>query len=335
MHQQPLVSVIIPLYNTEKHIEQCVNSVLNQTWPNIELIIVDDGSIDSGPQIIKKFEGEKVKIITQANQGASAAKQNGLSQASGQYIQYLDADDLLDSDKIERQVIALLKEPNKIAVCKTVHFFGDDIKDHIKEEDNFFLAYLNEPLNFLIKLYGGFDLSGGMIQPNAFLTPKAIIDKAGPWNSSISPCPDEDGEYFARVIVNSEGIIYDPDVFNYYRKTNNKNSLSGQWNTVTCLNLINSVWIKHQYMMSFAASTEQQTLIHNATYRSFDELKVQIYLVYNDLVLMIENYQSKLHPSVKKKYHKMGGVFLNSISNVFGWKAAKRAQILKQKLLKF
>lgn len=333
--EQPLVSVIIPLYNTEKYIEQCINSILTQTWPNIELIIVDDGSTDSSPDIIKKFASEKVKIIRQHNQGASAAKQNGLNNATGKYIQYLDADDLLDSDKIEQQVTALLKEPNKVAVCKTVHFFGDDIENYIEEDDNFFQAYLNEPLNFLIKLYGGFDLIGGMIQPNAFLTPKAIIDKAGPWDSSISPCTDEDGEYFARVILNSDGVIYIPETFNYYRKTKSKNSLSGQLNPVKGLNLINSIWAKHLSMMSFAQSSTQETLIHNATYRSFDELKVQIYLVYNDLVLMIENYQSELRPSIKKTYHKMGGALINTISKVFGWKAAKKSQIIKQSLFKF
>ncbi|WP_259065417.1 glycosyltransferase family 2 protein [Mucilaginibacter sp. X4EP1] len=335
MSDQPLVSVIIPLHNTEKYIEQTINSVLSQTWPNIELIIVDDGSTDNSYEAVKKFEGEKVKILRQTNQGASAAKQNGLNIAQGQYIQYLDADDLLDPDKIGRQVLALLKEPNKVAVCKTVHFFGDDIDNGIEEEDNFFQAYLDEPLNFLIKLYGGFDLIGGMIQPNAFLTPKTIIDKAGPWNSSISPCTDEDGEYFTRVILNSAGIIFDPGIFNYYRKTKSKNSLSGQLNPVTRLNLINSIWTKHLYMLSFAQSTEQETLIHNATYRSFDELKVQIYLVYNDLVRQIENYQRQLHPSLKIRHHTMGGAFLNTISKTLGWKAAKRAQIIKQKLLKF
>lgn len=335
MVEQPLVSVIIPLYNTERHIEQTINSVLSQTWPNIELIIVDDGSTDNSYEVVKKFESEKVKILRQTNQGASAAKQNGLNIAHGQYIQYLDADDLLGPDKISRQVLALLKEPNKVAVCKTVHFFGDDIDNGIEEEDNFFQAYLDEPLNFLIKLYGGFDLMGGMIQPNAFLTPKTIIDKAGPWNASISPCTDEDGEYFTRVILNSSGIIFDSDVFNYYRKTKSQNSLSGQLNPVTRLNLINSIWTKHLYMLSFAQSTEQETLIHNATYRSFDELKVQIYLVYDDLVSQIENYQRQLHPSLKIRHHTMGGVFLNTISKILGWKAAKCAQILKQKLLKF
>lgn len=335
MKDQPLVSVIIPLYNAERYIEQCIRSVLNQTWPNIELIVVDDGSTDNSYAIVKRFEDENVKILRQANQGASAAKQNGLNNAKGQYIQYLDADDLLDRDKINRQVFALLKEPNKIAVCKTVHFFGDDVENYIEEEDNFFQAYLDEPLNFLIKLYGGFDLTGGMIQPNAFLTPKTIIDKAGPWDSSISPCTDEDGEYFTRVILNSAGIVFDPAAFNYYRKTKSKNSLSGQLNPVTRLNLINSIWTKHLYMMSFAKSPAQETLIHNATYRSFDELKVQIYLVYNDLAAQIENYQNKLSPSLKTKYHTMGGVFINAISKVFGWKTAKRFQILKQKLLKF
>ncbi|TWI99254.1 glycosyl transferase family 2 [Mucilaginibacter frigoritolerans] len=332
MIEQPLVSVIIPLYNTERYIEQCINSVLNQGWPNIELIIVDDGSTDRSYEIAKAFEGPKVKLLRQSNQGASAAKQNGLNHATGQYIQYLDADDLLHPEKIEKQIISLQNNPNKIAVCTTAHFFDEDIVNYIADDDRFFKEYLNDPLNFLIKLYGGFDLMGGMIQPNAFLTPKSIIDKAGPWEKSISPCTDEDGEYFARVILHTEGIIYTPEILNYYRKTKTQSSLSGKLNTTTCSNLIKSIWLKHTHLLSFAKSDEQITAIHNATYRSLDQLKVWIFLVYDNLVSEIEVYQSKLKPSLKPSYHKMGGAAINTIAWLFGWKIAKRFQVLKQKL---
>ena len=324
----PLVSVIIPLYNAEAYIGQCINSVLAQTWANIEIIVVNDGSKDRSAEIVKSLDSPKIILINQHNQGASAAKQKGLDNARGEFIQYLDADDLLAANKIEMQVVALEHEPGKVAVCKTTHFFDNDdhLVNNIPDDDRFFTEYLNEPLNFLIKLNGGFDLIGGMIQPNAFLTPMSVIKEAGPWNSSISPCTDEDGEYFTRVVLKSKGVIYQPQALNYYRKLRNKKSLSGILNNVTYKNLIESVWLKHLHLMACAESDYQKTCIHNATFLLLDRIKIQIYYTFEDLVAKILSYQNQLSPSLKPVYDKLGGGIINFITKNFGWKVARKLQ---------
>jgi glycosyltransferase involved in cell wall biosynthesis len=98
---RPLVSVIIPAYNAEKYIADTIQCVLDQTWDNIELVIVNDGSTDNTENSIRNFLGDKrVKYIIQANIGCSGAKNTGLSIATGDFIQYLDADDILSLDKI-------------------------------------------------------------------------------------------------------------------------------------------------------------------------------------------------------------------------------------------
>ena len=93
------VSVIIPIYNSEKYLIDCLNSVCNQNLKDIEIICVDDGSIDKTPQILDGYDksGSRVKIITQKNKGVGAARNSGLSAATGTYIQFLDSDDMLDS----------------------------------------------------------------------------------------------------------------------------------------------------------------------------------------------------------------------------------------------
>ncbi|HZX58320.1 MAG TPA: glycosyltransferase family A protein, partial [Mucilaginibacter sp.] len=101
---QPLVSIIIPVYNSEKHLAETISSALEQTWPNKEIIIVDDGSADNSLAIAKSFASENVKVFHQPNKGASAARNKGIQEAKGDYIQFLDADDLLMPNKIAAQV---------------------------------------------------------------------------------------------------------------------------------------------------------------------------------------------------------------------------------------
>ncbi|RYZ94782.1 MAG: glycosyltransferase family 2 protein, partial [Sphingobacteriaceae bacterium] len=119
----PLVSIIIPLYNAEDHIAETIRCTAGQTWQNKEIIIIDDGSADNSVAVAKAFESDLIKVYSQANKGASAARNTGLKYAKGDYIQFLDADDMLSPDKIEQQVTKLRDAPGKVAVCSTIHFY--------------------------------------------------------------------------------------------------------------------------------------------------------------------------------------------------------------------
>ena len=101
-----LVSILIPSYNAEHWIAETIESALSQTWDNKEIIIVDDGSTDQTLQIAKKFESTLVKVISQENRGANVARNKALEFAQGDYIQWLDADDVLSPLKIEMQMMA-------------------------------------------------------------------------------------------------------------------------------------------------------------------------------------------------------------------------------------
>ncbi len=123
---QPLVSIIIPFYNAERYLSATLQSAIDQTWNNKEIIVVDDGSTDRSIELITNFKSDKVKLYQQQNKGAAAARNLGLSHAKGEYVQFLDADDLLSKDKIEKQVLALQNHPDQVAVCSTVHFKDDE-----------------------------------------------------------------------------------------------------------------------------------------------------------------------------------------------------------------
>src|ERR1700744_1176722 len=170
----PLVSIIIPLYNAGNYISETLQSALDQTWPNKEIIIVDDGSTDNSLAIAKSFESEFVKVLSQENKGASAARNKGLSIAKGEYIQFLDADDLLSPNKIAAQLEKLNGSTIHVGICDTVYFPDGSNPADFSKTTEWYSNDFDDPVDFLIKLYGGRYVGpqyGGMIQPNAWLTP--------------------------------------------------------------------------------------------------------------------------------------------------------------------
>jgi len=100
---KPLVSILIPAFNAEETIAATIQSAISQSWHPKEIIVVDDGSTDKTAQVARSF-GSRIKFVSASNQGASAARNRAFSLCSGDYIQWLDADDELQQDKIERQL---------------------------------------------------------------------------------------------------------------------------------------------------------------------------------------------------------------------------------------
>ena len=107
-----MISVIIPLYNKEKSITDTVNSVLNQTFKDFELIIVNDGSKDNSLSVVNQFTDKRVKIIDKPNGGVSTARNAGMKRAEGEYIALLDSDDEWLPHKLERQIEVLNENPH-------------------------------------------------------------------------------------------------------------------------------------------------------------------------------------------------------------------------------
>jgi len=112
-----LVSIITPIYNGAKYISETIESVIKQTYPNWEMIIVDDGSKDNSAEIIRIYEkkDERIKLVQQANGGSASARNNGIRLAKGRYIALLDADDIWEKDFLKSQ-LALIKEKQAIVV---------------------------------------------------------------------------------------------------------------------------------------------------------------------------------------------------------------------------
>ena len=153
---KPLVSVIIPVYNGEQHIERCLRSLIGQTYENIEIIVLNDGSCDHTMQILEKYSGldSRIVVVDKPNSGVSDTRNQGLKLAKGEYIQFVDSDDWIPNDATEQLVTAMLCDCEMV-ICDYNRVVDKNIvvKGHIPEEGpisrtDFALYMMKAPANY-------------------------------------------------------------------------------------------------------------------------------------------------------------------------------------------
>lgn len=205
----PLVSIIIPCHNAEPWLTETLDSALAQTWPEKEIILVDDGSTDASLKLVRGYESRGVRVLRQSNRGAAAARNAGLASARGDYLQFLDADDLLTPDKLAAQV-ALLEQHGRDCVASS-RWGRFALSPAVAEfvDDAMFRDFT--PMDFLLL----HTRENRMMHPAAWLTPRGVAEQAGPWNEALSL--NDDGEYFARVVIAARRIVHSPVGATLYR----------------------------------------------------------------------------------------------------------------------
>jgi len=232
--EQILISVLIPVHNAEKWIADTLRSILNQSWKNLEIIVVDDGSTDNSLNIVKQNRDSRIKVFHQENKGGSAARNLAFAKSCGEFIQYLDADDLLDKYKIERQM-PTAKTDQLHLISGSYYIFSKNVKKSYYKNE---IAYRNykTPFEWAIENFA----QKTMFSPNCWLIPRKLILKAGPWNTQLTY--NDDAEFFIRLALNASQIIYVKNAISYYRKEN-ANSVSSRkdkkalQSRLLCLNL--------------------------------------------------------------------------------------------------
>lgn len=209
---KPLVSILIPAYNAEEWIADTLRSAIAQTWEPKEIIVVDDGSTDRTLSIARRFESPQLRVVTQANQGAAAARNNAFSLSCGDYIQYLDADDLMEPDKITRQIEALGPSPSSRVLLSGS--WGRFMYRYYRAKFMPSALWCDlSPIEWLIRkmqlnLY---------MQTSTWLVSRELAQKAGPWDTRL--LGDDDGEYFCRVLLACERVQFVPEAKIYYRNS--------------------------------------------------------------------------------------------------------------------
>lgn len=222
-----LISIIVPVYNTENYLEKCLYSLVNQTYKNIEIIIIDDGSPDNSMNIIQKFvlADNRVKVISQKNQGLSGARNTEMNNANGDYIMFIDSDDWIEIDTCEKAINASEKYNADVVFWPYIKEFSDLQKDNYlfdKTEIIWSEKNINQLSRRMVGLVGD-ELANPQSIDNLVtawgkLYKKSVIGDVRFTDTKI--IGTEDALFNIEVFLGINSAVYIPDLLSHYRKDN-------------------------------------------------------------------------------------------------------------------
>lgn len=310
---KPLVSILVPAFNAEEWIADTLRSAIRQTWENTEIIVVDDGSTDQTLSVARQFESNRVRIVTQENQGAAAARNKAFSLCKGDYIQWLDADDLLAPDKVALQIEASRRCPSKRTLLSSE--WGRFL--YRQSRARFAPTALWRDLSPVDWLLCKMEQNVYM-QTSTWLVSRELTEAAGSWNTRL--LGDDDGEYFCRVLLQSDGVRFVPNAKVYYRECG-AGSLSYVGHSDRKME---ALWCSMQFHIDYLRSLEDSRRTRAACVKYLQTLLSFFYADRLDIVKqaeqMTKNLGGKLEsPRLSWKY--------SWIRAIFGWPLAKRAQV--------
>jgi glycosyltransferase involved in cell wall biosynthesis len=308
-----LVSILIPAYNAEQWIAETIKSALAQSWPRKEIIVVDDGSKDNTVAVARQFVSQSVSVVTQPNAGASAARNKAWSLCQGEYVQWLDADDLLSPDKVTHQMLAAQRCPSK----RTLYSSGWGCFFYRQHKTRFVptpLWYDLSPAEWLTR-----KMSQNLhMQTATWLVSRPLAEAAGPWDTRLSF--DDDGEYFCRVIAASDGVRFIPGAKTFYRKSGSgRLSHIGQSNKK-----LESLFLSMRLHIGQLCALEDSHTVRAACLSYLRTWLPYFYPQRADILKELDELARRLGgqlgiPALPRKY-----VW---IQKTLGWDAAKTAQI--------
>lgn len=305
-----LVSILIPCYNAAPWLAATLDSALAQTWPHTEIILVDDGSTDDSLALARRYESRGVCVVTQPNRGASAARNHALRLSRGDFIQFLDADDLLTPDKVAAQMDRLRACPNgSVASCRWGRFTTDPSLATFVD-DTVFRDFA--PIDYLLAHTG----TAQMMHPAAWLVPRATAERAGPWDESLSL--NDDGEYFARVVLASPQIAFAPAGASLYRS-----SLPGSLSRQRSRRALESVFQSVALIAEHLQRTESSPRVDRALAHYWQRL---VYEIYPEAPDLCQRAEAQVRAHGGSDLRPAAGAREALVGRFFGWKFARRLQ---------
>lgn len=303
----PLVSILIPLYNAAQYIEETIKKALTQTYPNIELIIVDDHSTDNSLEIAKKYSCDKVHIYTNPKKGGNSARNYAFHMSKGEYVKFMDADDYCSDDMIEKQMERILKDGNKdTLVFSPVQMLYPDGRLILpyRQIDKDYIP----GIELLIDIWRG----KGWNCPHCHLMHRDLFIRSGGWDETI--IKNQDAEFFARVAAKASRALSVNDVFAIWRQTGI--GVSSQLSLKAHESMLKTYDIISHLILNYKDNEDNRCIcaiyIGNFVYRYYPRIEPIIQKVYEIL-----DYLQQPLTLPKRKVLKLLRFFL-------GWKIALR-----------
>lgn len=238
------VSVIIPCYNVASYIEQCLDSVLGQTYQNLDIVVVDDGSTDTTLGMLKEYQKKdtRIRIVSKENGGLASARNAGLAVATGTYFILLDSDDVMMSEKVATQVAWMENTTCDVMYSDLYHFW-----------DGTSAIYRLDIPELSHDQYEGL-LKGNHINPNTICMNRSVYERIGGFDESLRSA--EDWEYWLRIAQAGINIGYLSKPLTLYRMRTNSLSADAVTMYTTALQVL-------EKQKTFSITAVQQTIIAN------------------------------------------------------------------------
>lgn len=315
-HMPPLVSILIPCYNAAPWLRETLESALGQSWPNKEIIVVDDGSTDESPTILRAYAGRGIRVFTQANGGQSAAFNRAVAEARGEYFEFLDADDLIAPNKIAVQMARLASEAPDVMASGRWGRFHSNIVDADFRPDNLWADL--DPVEWLVRAWSAHNMMHGA----AYLVPASIVRRAGGWREELNLI--NDFEFFSRIMLHTRRIVFCAEANSYYR-SGLTGSLSGTTSRRGWASAFRSLDLGTARLLEredsprtrHACAVMWRAFIHDA-YPKAPELE-------NQAAKRVQALGEDVGPP-------QWGPRFNAISALVGWRMAKRIQLAMHRI---
>jgi glycosyltransferase involved in cell wall biosynthesis len=315
---KPQISVIMPVYNAEKYVGAAIKSVLGQTFGDFELIIINDGSTDYSEATIVSFKDKRIVYLKQSNQGQVIASNNGIKMAQGDYIKFLDADDLMNPKHLELQYKALEGSRSQLSSCQWAVFYDNHLNIRFKKE------HTNKDYrNSINWFYDAHHYDSGMLSAWLWLIPRDVLDKAGYWNETLSL--NNDFDFSVRLLIASKGVKYVDGAKLYYR-TGSQNSLTHTKSRKSYESALLSTELAMGLILEVENSDRMKTLFADR----FQSWIYQIYPQYPDITNRMNNNVASLGGSNIKPH---GGKVFRVLNTLLPWKMVMRLQLLMHKTI--
>lgn len=216
------ISVVIPLYNKEKHIKRCIDSVLSQSYQSFEIIVVDDGSTDNGVAIVKQYSDSRIRLIQQQNSGVSSARNKGILESNYDYIAFLDADDSWKMDFLDSGIKLINKFPSAGA-----YSFGYEVasSENMTRKVKF-LSIPNTPWEGILENFFEMMLGNPPVWSSAVIIPKHVFNKIGVFKDGETI--GEDVEMWCRIALSYKIAFNNSIKATYFLDSDNRAYVRGK-----------------------------------------------------------------------------------------------------------
>jgi len=308
----PLVSICIPAYNAEDYVAEALDSALAQTWSPLEIVVVNDGSTDGTARILDRYaeRDDRIRVIHQENQGQCAAANHAFRASDGELIKFFDADDLLSPEYVEKQVARLDGRRDCIASAEWARFYDDLSEASFTPRP---VWQDMDPVDWLVMAWQD---ARPMMQCALWLIPRRILDASGLWDERLSLI--NDFEFFARVLVHAEQILFTPGARLYYR-SGMADSLSQRTSRPAVESAFLSLMLGTQHLLDAEDSPRTREAAAN---------------MLQDFVYAYYPHHDDLRERVKARIDDLGGSSLppdgppgfQLLRRITGWKVARRIE---------